>query len=480
MGLSTTHEMGSPHDSPYMITDQNWQARQEFAQAPMWGERHNIINEAGASPLTAISPLAGVWLAGVLISALFFANQHIKWRKEFMVSLPIENEFAVEWLKKTKMNRQIQIHVSDRIVTPLTYGIFSPVILMPKNTNWKDERAIEYILTHEFIHIKHFDALAKFVATAVLCVHWFNPLVWAMYVLLNRDMEISCDESVIKMLGGDFKSSYAMTLIEIQEKNKSAFALHNAFSKYAIEERVTALINTQRMSFVSAALLFALLAGTTAVFATAGVNVYSSAYEAQSGYIQTGRFPDSSFPDFNINVLTDYRTNGAISAKEAVEIAIAEFTRLFADRPEDWEYWSDVTFNMSFDDEICESTISSIRQDNPQVIPIWNGLVSTDVRSLYELPAFSFIINAETGGLVTMSYAPITKRFDPVNGIDDMFGSMFDSAVTSVGVLDGDDFNFHVTYAIGEQATFGFMPMGEEWAAVMYVVIEFMDYGERD
>jgi len=477
VGLLTTFEANSPQDSSYMITDQNWQTRQEFVHVPMWDEQliHNIAGEPNVYPPAAVSPLAVVWLVGVLVSALFFASQHIKWRKEFMVSLPIENEFVIEWLKKHRLNRQIQIRVSDRIATPLTYGILSPVILMPKNTNWKDEKAIEYVLAHEFVHIKRFDALTKFVAAAVLCVHWFNPLVWAMYVLFNRDMEISCDESVIKTLGGDSKSSYAMTLIEIQEKNKSAFALYNAFSKYAIEERVTALIKTQRMSFVSVALLFVLLIGTTAVFATAGVNAYHSTYEVQSGYFQGGRLTDSSFPDFNINMLTDYNAYGIISAEEAVEIAIAEFIRLFADRSEDWEYWSEVAFNMSFDDGICESTISSIRQDNPQEIPIWNGIVSTDVRSLYELPALSFIINAETGRLIVMRYAPITQRFDPVNGIDDLFGSMFDSAVTSVEEGDEDGFNFQVAYEIGEQATFEFMPIDEEWAAVVHVVIEFLE-----
>jgi len=164
-----------------------------------------------------------------------------------------------------------------------------------------------------------------------------------------------------------------------------------------------------------------------------------------------------------------------IGIEDAVVIATAEFTRLFAGWPEDWEHWGGVTFHMSFTDRVLESAISSIRQDNPQAIPIWSGLVSTNIRSLYETPAFSFIINAETGRLIMISYAPITQRFDPISGIDDLFVNTFDSAVVSVWGLDEDDFIFRVTYASGEQATFGFMSMDEEWAAVMYVVIEFLD-----
>jgi len=466
-GLSTTYEASNLQFPPPVLNARNWQAS---THAPVLSELQTqyIFYESSISNFTMESLLITVWLAGVFISALLFIGLYIKWRRVFMMSLPVEKEFVSTWLQKHKLKRQIQVRVSDRITAPLTYGILSPVILMPKNTNWKDEERIEYILTHEFVHIKGFDTLAKFIIAAVLCVHWFNPLVWAMYVLFNRDMEISCDESVIKMLGEDSKSNYAMTLITIQECGFSAFTLHNAFSRYAIEERVNALVKTKRISFAGVLLAIILVVSTTAVFATAGVSTHGT----QSS--------NNSFPYFNINVLTDYPIYGTVGAEEAVEIAISEFARLFAGWSEDWEHWREVAFNMSFADKVLESGISSIRQDNPQVIPIWSGFISADARSPYEVPAFSFIINAETGGLVVVSYAPITQRFDRISEIDDLFGSMFDSPITSVGALEENDtsrsiFNFQVTYASGEQATFSFIPMDEEWTAVMHIVIEFLD-----
>lgn len=84
---------------------------------------------------------------------------------------------------------------SDQISTPLTYGVLRPVILMPKNTDWDITLHIQYILSHEHVHICRFDALMKLVAALVLCIHWFNPFVWVLYFLYNRDLELTCDES---------------------------------------------------------------------------------------------------------------------------------------------------------------------------------------------------------------------------------------------------------------------------------------------
>ena len=87
------------------------------------------------------------------------------------------------------------------ISSPLTYGILHPVILLPKKLDRNDQAALKYVLTHEYVHIRRFDAITKILFAAVLCIHWFNPLVWVMYVLANRDIELSCDAWVIRMMG---------------------------------------------------------------------------------------------------------------------------------------------------------------------------------------------------------------------------------------------------------------------------------------
>ena len=109
------------------------------------------------------------------------------------MSLPVEREFARQWLAAHPLRRKIAIRQSDRISSPLSFGVLRPVILLPKKTDWTDEEALRYVLEHEFVHIRRFDSVGKLLLIAAACVHWFNPLVWAMYVLANRDLELSCD-----------------------------------------------------------------------------------------------------------------------------------------------------------------------------------------------------------------------------------------------------------------------------------------------
>src|SRR5699024_8410929 len=97
--------------------------------------------------------------------------------------------------------------------------------------DYTDTRRLKYVLTHELIHIKRFDMLAKYVLVAALCIHWFNPLVWVMYILANRDLELSCDEAVVKTFGENEKSSYANTLISLAESRNRWIPLYSNFSK---------------------------------------------------------------------------------------------------------------------------------------------------------------------------------------------------------------------------------------------------------
>ena len=107
-------------------------------------------------------------------------------------------------------------HPAGRISSPLTFGVLRPVILVPKKTDWTDETALRYVLEHEFVHIQRFDVLSKLLLIAAVCVHRFNPLGWVMYVLANRDLELSCDETVLRRFGGDIRAAYARVLIRME------------------------------------------------------------------------------------------------------------------------------------------------------------------------------------------------------------------------------------------------------------------------
>ena len=138
-----------------------------------------------------------IWCVGAIACAAFFIISYLHWSFEFKTSMPVSNMFATQWLEEHQLKRPITIRQSDRIETPLTYGILRPVILMPHKTDWENKQQLQYILLHEYVHICRYDMVTKLLSAFVLCVHWFNPMVWAMYILFNRDIELACDECVI-------------------------------------------------------------------------------------------------------------------------------------------------------------------------------------------------------------------------------------------------------------------------------------------
>lgn len=209
-----------------------------------------------------------IWLSGMLICAVVFTVSYFKCHKEFKTSLPVRNEYTQKWINEHQILRTIEIRQSDRISTPLTYGAFHPVILLPKTVDRIDRKSLDYILAHEYVHIRRFDTVTKLIATFALCLHWFNPGVWVMYVLANRDIELSCDEAVIRLFGESTRSSYAMAIIQMAEVKSGITPLCSNFSKNAIEERIVAIMKFKKSSFIALALACALVLTVGATFAT--------------------------------------------------------------------------------------------------------------------------------------------------------------------------------------------------------------------
>lgn len=214
-----------------------------------------------------------IWAVGVLACAMLFAVSYWKCRQEFQTSLPVDNGFIRNWLNAHQQRRVISIRQSSRFSAPLTYGIFRPVILMPISTEWENTKMLQYVLAHEYVHIRRFDGIKKLVLITVLCVHWFNPLVWAMYILANRDIELSCDEAVLHLFGENTRVTYVRALISMEETRSGMAPLCSNFSKNAIEERITAIMKIKKPSIFSRVLALALVFGVTTVFATTAIAV---------------------------------------------------------------------------------------------------------------------------------------------------------------------------------------------------------------
>lgn len=195
--------------------------------------------------------ITAIWLGSAAASVLFFLGAHLRYRKEYKASLPVNCDKICEWLKEQKLIRSIQIRQSDIIKAPLTYGVLKPVILLPKTTDWQDEINLQYVLTHELIHIRRFDVLIKWLLVIALCIHWFNPLVWTMYILANRDIELACDEATVKAFGEKAKPSYALALIKLEESKNVFFPVFSNFAKSGIEKRINAIMKIKKTSVIA-------------------------------------------------------------------------------------------------------------------------------------------------------------------------------------------------------------------------------------
>lgn len=208
-----------------------------------------------------------LWLLGFLFLAIYFSLIYLRWVRKFRMSIPDQSPYVQKWLADHRLFRQVEVRSLDTITSPLTYGILRPVILLPKKLDRTDVSVLRYVLTHEYIHIRRFDGVLKILFTLVLCVHWFNPLVWVMYVLANRDLELSCDACVLKAMGRQERSSYACSLIDLEEIRQGFAPFYSSFSKNALEERIEAIMKFKKVSTFAWLLALVVVLGATTAFA---------------------------------------------------------------------------------------------------------------------------------------------------------------------------------------------------------------------
>ena len=225
-----------------------------------------------AAATSAISPLTALWMGGMVVLAVVFAVLLTRNYRALRTAVPVEDHAVItKWREEYRLFRPLAIVRSDQVDSPASIGILRPRMIFPQKMDVDDEQLIRYILVHEYIHIRRFDTLWKLLALCAVCVHWFNPLVWVMLVLLNRDLELSCDEMVLRHFGGTGRASYAHSLIDMAERGRSFSIMHSYFSKNAAEERIIAIMKYKKTSFLAIAIALALTLSMATGFATGAV-----------------------------------------------------------------------------------------------------------------------------------------------------------------------------------------------------------------
>ncbi len=238
--------------------------------------------------------LPAVWGIGAALCAIFFVRAYFRSLRDFRDAVPVENNRVRQWLNTHRTGYPTFIRQSNKITAPLTYGILHPVILLPERLIEENSPELEYVLQHEYVHIRHHDAALKLAMVTALCIHWFNPLVWVMCGLLNRDIELSCDEGVLRRFGEQSRAGYAMALIGMEEKKRSLLPLYNGFSKNATEERIVLIMKYKKMKRITGVAALLLILSVAVVFSTSA-RTSEAAGKTDSGNL-TANAPEIDTP----------------------------------------------------------------------------------------------------------------------------------------------------------------------------------------
>ena len=198
-----------------------------------------VISEslAPSGELTSINPVqvllaiaTVVWIAGVAGMLVYTLISYLRLRHKVRVSMSIE--------KNT--------YICDDINTPFILGIIKPKIYLPSNLTASEQ---DYVLRHEKAHIKRKDHLIKPLSFLLLSVYWFNPLLWVAYILLCRDIELACDEKVIRDMGIQDRKEYSTALLNCSIPRRMISACPLAFGEISVKQRIKTVLNYKKPAF---------------------------------------------------------------------------------------------------------------------------------------------------------------------------------------------------------------------------------------
>lgn len=186
---------------------------------------------AGGNPLGIWTFAAAViWLAGMAAMLVYAAISYLRLRRKVREAIPLRDN----------------VRLCDHIKTPFILGVIRPHIYLPSDM---DEADTSYVIAHENAHLKRRDHLWKPLGFLLLAVYWFNPLVWLAYIFLCRDMELACDERVIKGMGLAGKKAYSQALLSCSMPRRMIAACPLAFGEVGVKERIKTVLNYKKPTF---------------------------------------------------------------------------------------------------------------------------------------------------------------------------------------------------------------------------------------
>lgn len=288
-----------------------------------------------------------IWIIGIQVLLVIGIVSYIKLLAKIKTATLIENN----------------IYESDRIDTAFVCGFIRTKIYIPTSLKKKER---QYIIEHEKIHIKRFDYITKLISSLLLTIHWFNPIMWISFILMSKDMEMSCDEKVIKKLGDNIKVDYSNSLLSLATDKKVSFAPPIAFGENSTKSRIKNVLNYKKPKFWAIVSVFTLVVGMS-IFLISN--------------------PDNNWKNNSTKFVTQVDT--LVEKSEDKELTVDDFKEI---TPFEWDYmysftpytpkedientigfkWSKITENVN------EGTNQVIFTKGDKVVCYFNGYPESD------------------------------------------------------------------------------------------------------
>lgn len=224
-----------PESPPIQAYQELRQQEKVYVSAPP-EQRLEMAGPAAAQGFALLDQLPAIWLTGVGCMALYMALSLLRMR----------------WRLRAAPRIQDNVYRCTDWSTPFVLGVIAPRIYVPETVSEQD---FPQVLAHERCHIRRWDHVWKPLAFLLLAVNWFNPVLWAAYVLLGRDMERACDEMVLKNADAAQRAAYSRALVACAAQPKMAAVCPLAFGEVAVKERVKNVLNYKKPALWAVILL---------------------------------------------------------------------------------------------------------------------------------------------------------------------------------------------------------------------------------
>ena len=262
------------------------------------------------------------------------------------------------------------IYYSDRVDTPFILGVFFPKIYLPYGTKEVDR---EYILAHEYTHLHRLDHIWKPIGFAILCLHWFNPMVWVAFHLLCKDIELACDESVVRSYSLKKRKEYSHALINCSESKKALSYVPLAFGESGVKERVINVLSYKKPALWVILICILTVVGISVFLMTNPVSSNDNTKPIQNSEKESSSEKDSDTYSFIENIpeekaVMDKNGMRKITSREFAKIlSSSEFNDdIMKEVVKDDFEWNYGGYNPKIaDDKLWEKVYKSVQEIQP-------------------------------------------------------------------------------------------------------------------